>query len=73
MKPFYLISILLYASIVAASDMPDRSEIGAALKSCMESVGTNSDGKPDREAVDACMSEKGYSKPEGDHPHPPMH
>lgn len=35
MKPFYLISILLYASIVAASDMPDRSEIGAALKSCM--------------------------------------
>ena len=66
MKLIALISALFLAyTTLSAADMPSREEIDAALKECFESVSTDSSGKPDRDAVDACMSEKGYTKPSG--------
>ncbi|AJQ93419.1 hypothetical protein [Gynuella sunshinyii] len=44
------------------STSPDREEIEAAIKECSASA----DG--DRDAMDSCMSAKGYSKPSGPPP-----
>ncbi len=63
MKSVFLAATLFlaYASL-GAEQIPDKEEIDAALKACFESVATDDNGKPDRDAVDACMSEKGYTK-----------
>jgi hypothetical protein len=47
------------------SSMPDRAELEAALEECFSSLEADSDGRPDRSAIDSCMSAKGFSKPSG--------
>jgi hypothetical protein len=47
------------------SSMPDKAELEAALEECFSSLEAGNDGRPDPEAMDSCMSEKGFSKPSG--------
>nr|WP_320049712.1 hypothetical protein [uncultured Desulfuromonas sp.] len=59
---------VLMVSLAQASvyeQRPDRDAFEAALKSCMEEAGKDEQGHPDRKAVDACMENKGFKKPEG--------
>ncbi len=44
---------------------PDHDAFEAALKACMDEAGQDAQGRPDRDAVDACMKKKGFEKPEG--------
>jgi len=37
--------------------------LGAARKECAESAGRDSNGRPDRSAIDTCMVAKGFEKP----------
>lgn len=37
--------------------------IDAAIKECMSSTAKDSNGRPDRTAVDACMKSKGFTPP----------
>ena len=36
-----------------------------AMDECMETVDVDENGRPDREAVETCMSEKGFERPAG--------
>lgn len=48
------------------SGMPDPSELEAALEECAASL--QSSGGGDMNAMEACMEEKGFSKPSGPRP-----
>ena len=45
------------------STPPDRSQIEAALSDCASQVTLDANGHPDRQAMDTCMSNKGFTKP----------
>lgn len=45
-----------------------NAEFEQAMKECFESVDLDDDGHPDRDAMDECMSEKGFEKPDGPPP-----
>ncbi|WP_394792245.1 hypothetical protein [Rhodoferax sp.] len=71
-KPFLFLA--LSAALVgayAASDAPPSGgpgknpELDAALQACAASVAKGTDGRPDRTAMDACMTAKGFTKPSG--------
>lgn len=51
-------------SFAAQSD----SGLEAALAECAGSVAKDSNGRPERTAMDACMSAKGFTKPNGPPP-----
>ncbi len=36
-----------------------------AMEECMETVDVDENGRPDREAIETCMSEKGFERPAG--------
>ena len=47
---------------------PDRAALEAALQSCASSLSSDSNGRPDPQAMDSCMSAKGFSRPSGPPP-----
>lgn len=60
-----------------AHHMPRNPAVEAALQECAGSVAKDSNGRPDHEAMRACMSSKGFNPPEhGSHnggmPPPPQ-
>lgn len=60
--------LLVLATPVLAAPPPGSSgnaELDAARKECAESAGKDSNGRPDRAAMDSCMLDKGFAKPEG--------
>ena len=67
MKKSYIIgamSLILSSGMAWAdtSSMPSKDEIESALKECSSSA------NGDQEAMDSCMSAKGYTKPSGPPP-----
>lgn len=80
MKNKLLLPALLTACLFSASSFADMQmqqggpggqsmqknpQIEAALKECASSVSKDSQGRPDRTAFEACMTAKGFKKPEG--------
>lgn len=60
------LSCLFSSPLLAAhSDPPDRDKFEAAIKECEATVKKDSDGRPDRQAMEKCMSAKGFTRPEG--------
>jgi hypothetical protein len=51
------------------SNMPDREALEAALSECAATLEEQSSGRPDPDAMDSCMTEKGFSRPSA----PPGH
>lgn len=45
-----------------------NEEFEAAISDCMDTVELDDNGRPDREAMDECMSAKGFERPEGPPP-----
>lgn len=45
--------------------MPKDPAAKAAMMECMETVSKDEKGRPNREAMQSCMKEKGFEKPEG--------
>ncbi|MGD9172052.1 MAG: hypothetical protein PVI97_18695 [Candidatus Thiodiazotropha sp.] len=45
------------------SSMPDRAELEAALEECFSSLEAEDNARPDRSAIDSCMSAKGFTRP----------
>ncbi|MFT3763386.1 MAG: hypothetical protein QM761_12440 [Pseudoxanthomonas sp.] len=43
-------------------------EVDAALSACAQSLGASDGQRPDRAKMDACMSAKGFKKPQGGPP-----
>jgi hypothetical protein len=43
-------------------------EMKAAFESCRSSVTQDANGRPDREAFKKCMEDKGFKRPEHEHP-----
>lgn len=67
-----------FAATSGTNAQPDQAGLDAALKSCAASASRDTSGQPDRQAVDTCMSGKGYTRPSGPPPgqsggqgHPP--
>jgi len=52
-----------------STNVPDKAALEAALKDCVSTVSKDSNGKPDFQSVDVCMTKKGFSRPDG---HPPV-
>ena len=50
------------------NSMPARDEIEAALEECAASLQMDGDERPDHDAMDSCMSGKGFSRPSGPPP-----
>ena len=48
--------------------MPQDPKFKAAMDECMNSVSKDDNGRPDREAMQSCMKEKGFERPEGKKP-----
>lgn len=70
--PTLLSACLFSASSFAEMQMPQggqgmqkNPQIEAALQSCASSTSKDSQGRPDRTAFEACMTAKGFKKPEG--------
>lgn len=42
-----------------------NSAVDAAIKECMALAAADANGRPDRAAVDSCMTAKGFTKPQG--------
>ena len=59
----------LAAPVLAAENGAPASsgdaKLDAARNVCAEKAGKDSNGRPDREAMDTCMKAKGYTKPAG--------
>jgi hypothetical protein len=54
--------------------MPDRDALESAMKECETSLSNENSGRPDPAAMESCMTEKGFSRPDGGHrPPPPGH
>jgi hypothetical protein len=67
-----VIFTLCTGNVLAQSSPPQRGTpppvgknpaIDAALSQCAASVTKDANGRPDRTAMDACMSAKGFKKP----------
>jgi len=43
----------------------DNEEFNQAMEECLETVDVDDKGRPDRGAMDECMSAKGFTHPEG--------
>ncbi|MFZ2160900.1 MAG: hypothetical protein WAW02_01665 [Sideroxyarcus sp.] len=51
-----------------STTMPDKAELEAALSACASSAGNDSKGQPDMQAMDSCMTKKGFTRPSGPPP-----
>lgn len=45
-----------------------NEEFETAMSDCMDTVELDDNGRPDRDAMDECMSEKGFERPDGPPP-----
>ena len=45
-----------------------NATLDAAIQACSASVAKDAGGRPDRTAMDACMTAKGFTKPSGPPP-----
>jgi hypothetical protein len=43
----------------------DNEEFNQAMEECLDSVAVDEKGRPNRTAMDECMSAKGFTRPEG--------
>ena len=76
-----VLAVLVFITILIdanAQEMPDKEEMDKAMKECFDSVSKDDQGRPDRDAVDQCLEDKGFTKPEGmpekgDGQNPPPH
>lgn len=65
---------LAYAASCSAQNAPPNGNGGknaaldAAIQACSASVAKDAGGHPDRTAMDACMTAKGFTKPSGPPP-----
>ena len=60
--------LLFTAAGAGASDNsapPDKAALEAAMQACAASVAIGADGKPNMQAMEACMSAKGFTRPSG--------
>jgi hypothetical protein len=63
-----MLGCLSFPPVYAADNddsSPEAESIEAALDDCAASVAADSGGQPDAQAMDECMSGKGYSRPMG--------
>ncbi len=61
----FLLSISTSYACAAPQGPPANDELGKALQECMAASAKDSNGHPDRAAVDQCMTNKGFRKPAG--------
>jgi hypothetical protein len=69
MKSATLACLTLSAALFTLAPRPSHAEENAGLKAaldeCSASVSTGDNGRPDRAAMDECMTAKGFTKPIG--------
>jgi hypothetical protein len=55
-------------SDTTSTTTPDKSALEAALAACASSMSKDSGGQPDMQAMDSCMTKKGFTRPNGSPP-----
>ncbi|CAA6804556.1 MAG: Unknown protein [uncultured Sulfurovum sp.] len=53
----------------AKKHMPKDPKAKAAMMECLDTVAKGENGRPDRTAMQTCMKEKGFERPEGKKKH----
>lgn len=58
-------SVPAVAESIPSGSPPDRAALEAALRACEASLSKETDGRPNPQAMDSCMSAKGFIRPTG--------
>jgi len=56
------------SSTDTSTTMPDKVALDTALNACASLAGKDSGGQPDMQAMDSCMTKKGFTRPSGPPP-----